>query len=133
MNTIAPLSLSPVIHEKPATRPTWSPHAVLGYYIRSAFDHYRCYTVYIVKTRKERISDTVVFFPEKVFMPIASFTDLAIAAGRDLTQALLNPAPATAMAMQDSEIEALKQLADIFTLLSCPTSEGGHPSCTARS
>jgi hypothetical protein len=87
----------------------------LGFYIGPAFDHYRCYTVYIVETRSERISDTVEFFPEKVFMPIPSSTDLAIAAARDLTNALLNPTPATAVAMKDSELEVLKQLAEIFT------------------
>jgi hypothetical protein len=86
-----------LVHEKPKTRESWAPHAVAGYYIGPALDHYRCYTVYIVETKRERISDTVDFFPENAFMPIASSTDLAIAATHDLTNALLNPTPATAV------------------------------------
>jgi hypothetical protein len=112
---LAPPGTRVLVHEKTSNRETWSPHAVSGYYIGPAFAHYRCYTVYIVETRKERISDTVKFFPQKAFMPIASSTDLAIAAARDLTDALLNPAPATPIAMQDSERQILTQLAEIFT------------------
>jgi hypothetical protein len=106
---LAPPGTRVLVHEKPSNRETWSPHAATGYYIGPAFEHYRCYTVYIVETRKERIADTVELFPEKAFLPIASSTDLAIAAARDQTHALLNPAPATPIAMQDSERQILTQ------------------------
>jgi hypothetical protein len=64
---LAPPGTRVLVHKKPSTRETWSPHAVKGYYISPALGHYRCYTVYIVETRRERISGNVEWFPENVF------------------------------------------------------------------
>jgi hypothetical protein len=51
--------------------------------------HYRCYRVWIWETTRERIADTLAWFPSKVTMPTASSTDAAVTAARDLIQALL--------------------------------------------
>jgi hypothetical protein len=37
-------------------------HGQDGWYIGPALEHYRCYTVYITKTRGDRIVETVEFF-----------------------------------------------------------------------
>jgi hypothetical protein len=74
-------------------------------------DHYRCFTVFIIETKRERISDTLAWFPKNVLMPVAPSLDLATAAARDLTNALLHPSPASAIArVSNSQIDTLKQL-----------------------
>jgi len=92
---LAPPGTRVLVHEKPSLRGTLSPHAVDGWYLGPATLHYRCYQVWILETTSERIADTVVWFPTKVSMPNSSSTDAAIAAARDLTNALLQPSPAS--------------------------------------
>jgi hypothetical protein len=62
---MAPLGTIIIAHETPNRRRTWDPHGQDGWYLGSALEHYRCYTVYITKTRGDRIVETVDFFPEK--------------------------------------------------------------------
>jgi hypothetical protein len=59
---MAPPGTRIIAHETPSRRRTWEPHGQDGWYIGLALEHYRCYTVYINKTRKERIVKTVDFF-----------------------------------------------------------------------
>jgi hypothetical protein len=60
-----------IAHETPSTRRTWAPHGQDGWYIGPALEHYRCYTVYINKTRGNRIVETVEFFPEEINLTIS--------------------------------------------------------------
>jgi hypothetical protein len=60
---MAPPGTRIIAHETPNRRRTWAPHGQDGWYIGPALEHYRCYTVYITKTRRERIVETVDFFP----------------------------------------------------------------------
>jgi hypothetical protein len=55
------------VHETPSRRRTWAPHGQDGWYIGPALEHYRCYTVYITKTRGDIIVETVDFFRKKSF------------------------------------------------------------------
>jgi hypothetical protein len=66
-----------IAHETPNRRRTWAPHGQDGWYIGPALEHYRCYTVYITKTRGERIVETVGFSPEKFTLPFPSAQDLS--------------------------------------------------------
>jgi hypothetical protein len=50
-----------IAHEPPGRIITWAPHGQDGWYIGPALEHYRCYTVYITKTRSNRIVETVDF------------------------------------------------------------------------
>ena len=112
---LAPPGTRLLVHEKPAVRGTWAPHAVDGWYLGPAMKHYRCYRVWIWETAAERIAETVVWMPSKVKMPTASSTDAATAAARDLIHALRNPSPSSPLApTSDSQVAALKQLAEIF-------------------
>jgi hypothetical protein len=61
--------VSYIAHEEPQQRAIWDPHAVDGWYLGPAPDHYRCYRVHINKTKANRIVDTVELFPAKVNMP----------------------------------------------------------------
>jgi hypothetical protein len=48
---MAPPGTRIIAHETPGRRRTWAPHGQDGWYIGPALEHYRCYTVYITKTR----------------------------------------------------------------------------------
>jgi hypothetical protein len=61
---MAPPGTRIIVHETPNRRITWAPHCQDGWYIEPPLEHYRCYTVYINKTRGERVVETVEFFPE---------------------------------------------------------------------
>jgi len=50
---IAPPGVRVLIHEKPAVRGTWAPHAVEGWYLGPALNSYHCYTVWSKDTRAQ--------------------------------------------------------------------------------
>jgi hypothetical protein len=74
---MAPPGTRITAHETPGRRKTWAPHGQDGWYIGPALEHYRCYTVYITKTRSSRIVETVEFFPHQFKMTFPSSSDLA--------------------------------------------------------
>jgi hypothetical protein len=112
---MAPPGTIIIAHETPSRRRTWAPHGQDGWYIGPALEHYRCYTVYINKTRGERVVKTVVFFPEKFKLPFLSTQELASQAAKELTHALLHPQSAGPFCkVGDEQTLALKRLADIF-------------------
>ena len=112
---LAPPGTRIVAYETPSRRATWAPHGVDGYYIGHAPEHYRCYKVYITKTRCERTVETVEFFLEDNPLPFLSSQDVATEAAQRLTHALMNPAPAGPFSqVGDEQQAALKKLAAIF-------------------
>jgi hypothetical protein len=112
---MAPPGTRSIDHETPGRRRTWAPHGQDGWYIGPAMEHYRCYTVYITKTRSNRIVKTVEFFPHKFTLPFPSSHNLATQAAEDLTHALLNPQPAGPFCqVGDEQAIALRRLANIF-------------------
>ena len=129
---LGPPGTKVLVHEKPNNRETWAPHAVDGWYLGPAMNHYRCFRVWINSTQAERITDTLTWFPSKVLMSTASSSDAAIAAANDLTHALLNPSPASALSpLSDSQRHALLQLKDIFVhQTTTPTIPPGFPALT---
>ena len=50
---LAMLGCKTITQEKPHQRKTWAPHAVDGWYIGPAMDHFCCYKVYISQTQAE--------------------------------------------------------------------------------
>jgi hypothetical protein len=104
-----------IAHETPNRRRTWAPHGQYGWYIGPALERYRCYTVYITKTRGERAVEKFDFFPDNFRLPFPSTQDLATKAAAELTHALLHPQPAGPLCQfGDEQTLALKCLADIF-------------------
>jgi hypothetical protein len=61
---MAPPGTRIIAHQTPNRRRTWAPHGQDGWYIGPALEHYRCCTVYISKTRSERVVETVDFPPQ---------------------------------------------------------------------
>jgi hypothetical protein len=118
---LAPPGVRVLVHEKPAMRGTWAPHAVEGWYLGPAMHHYRCYRVWIWETKSERISDTLAWYPTKAMMPATSSTDEALAAAKDLLQALLHPTTAGQVnPLSESQRSALHELATIFADINSP-------------
>jgi hypothetical protein len=94
---------------------TWAPHGQDGWYIGPALEHYRCYTVYVTKTRSNRIVETVDFFSHKFELTFPSSSELVTQAAADLTHALSNPQPAGPFCQVGNEQAiALRRLAIIF-------------------
>jgi len=54
-----------LVYETPTTRTTFTPHAINGWYIGHAPKHYRCFRVYIPKTREEHIARSMNFPPHQ--------------------------------------------------------------------
>jgi hypothetical protein len=90
---LAPIGTRTVVHQRTTQqgRTTFADHGVIGWSIGPAMNHYRHWTFYIPKTRGTRVSDTVVFLPEKYTMPATASSDRATAAIEELTEALKNP------------------------------------------
>jgi hypothetical protein len=111
---MAPPGTRIIAHETPGRRRTWAPHGQDGWYIGPALEHYRCYTVYITKTRENRIVETVEFSPQKFILPFPASHNLATQAAADLTHALLHPQPADPFyQVGDEQTIALRRLAHI--------------------
>jgi hypothetical protein len=74
---MAPPGTRIIVHETPGSRRTCAPHGQDGWYIGPTLEHYRCYTIYVNKTRGERIVETVDFFPGTFKLPFPSTKELA--------------------------------------------------------
>jgi hypothetical protein len=112
---LAPPGTKILIHEKPKQRRSWDPHDVEGWYLGPATNRYRCYRVYVNKTRAERITDTVEFFPQEIDMTFPTPTKIAIEATKELIHTLSNPIPSTPFARQPfNRKQAIQTIADIF-------------------
>eukprot|EP00957_Ditylum_brightwellii_P030496 2309579-Ditylum_brightwellii.AAC.1 len=58
-----------IVHEKPKVCKSWAAHGVDGWYVGPAPHQYHCYRCRITTTNRDRIADTVEFFPKYVNMP----------------------------------------------------------------
>jgi hypothetical protein len=112
---MAPPGTIIIAHETPNHRRTWATHGQDGWYIGPALEHYRCYRVYMNKTRSERVVNTVDLYPTEVKVIFPSSKDLATEAVTKLTYALANPQPAGPFdQVGDDQLITLKKLAAIF-------------------
>lgn len=119
---MAPLGTKVMIHIPSQTRQKNAPHAVKGWYLGPAMNHYRCYRVFADDTKAERTIDTVSFHPTHTPMPKTSSIDAASAAATDLINALRNPTPASPLAGIDpTKLSALRELAVIFQSSTTPS------------
>jgi hypothetical protein len=90
---LVPIGTRTVVHQRTTQqgRLFFADYGVIGWSIGPAMNHYRHWTFYIPKTRDTRVSDTVVFLPEKYTMPTTASSDRAPAAIEELTEVLKNP------------------------------------------
>eukprot|EP00957_Ditylum_brightwellii_P211140 15365803-Ditylum_brightwellii.AAC.1 len=122
---IAPFGIEVTVHETANQKATWGLSGVKGWYIRPTFEHYQCYKVYIPVTKGEHIAITVDFYPQSSKLQHISAAEAATHAERDLTAAIngryIN---APFAAIGDSQLYAIKQLANIFQKLTHGNSPG---------
>ena len=86
---------------KAEQRLTWSPHAFPAWYIGPALEHYRCYTVWNIKTRHPCHVNQLIWFPPKPFPKLTS-ADLLRATIEDLRTILLSPPTETYIGNMDT-------------------------------
>ena len=111
---LAPPGTRVLAHEKPQQRKTWAPHGVDGWYIGPALEHYRCITCYIPSTGKERIVDTVQWFPHVVPIPAASTDDYLRQAAADIIALLDTRQQHPTLATDPSTASIVRQVADLL-------------------
>ena len=103
--TSMPLQLPPpgikvLAHAKSIVRQTWDTHAFEAWYTGPALEHYRCHTVWAIKTRQARIVNQLVWFPTRNFPKLTS-EDLLRATIEDLKVILMNPPTETYVGHMD--------------------------------
>jgi len=114
-NPIAPPGIKVLAHLKPDQRSTWAFHATPAWYIGPALEHYRCYKVWIIATRQERIVNTLTWLPTKITMPTATPEEMIEAVLQDLKTILEQPPTDTLIAtLPPTKLQQLQQLIDIF-------------------
>ena len=85
---LEPLGCDVQAHKKSDKRITWDPHSCNGWNVGTSMDNHRCFTVWIKKTREERVTDTVFFKHKYLTNPKVTPEDKVMAAAQILTQAM---------------------------------------------
>jgi hypothetical protein len=112
---LAPPGTKVIINEKPQQRKTWDPHGTEGWYLGPAMEHYRCHRVFTNKTKAERITDTVKFFPQHTTVPRMSTDEIAIQAAEDLIGAINQPITKTPICpIGDKQMKAIRKISDLY-------------------
>ena len=108
---LAPPGCLILAHKRAQERATWADHGVKGYFIGPAKHHYRNNRVYIPKTRGERTTDTIEFFPEHIQMSQISSEDRLASATEDLITVPKKPHPPTLFLDQGTKTnDAIRKL-----------------------
>ena len=81
---IAPPGTKIQVQIKSGVRGSWSFHSEDGWYVGRSPHHYRCVTCYIPSTHRERIADTVTFFPTVIPFPKVKLDDFLRQATSDI-------------------------------------------------
>ena len=102
--------------ESTQTRKTFAPHGMQAWYVCPKLEHYRCYKVYVPKTRAERIFDTVSFHPHLCKSPVLQPIEKEFIVANKLTSALKNLEKQNApqYSKENKTIQALETLSNIF-------------------
>ena len=76
------------MHVVPDVRETFAPHSVSGYHLGTSLEHYRCYKIWVKKTRSEQIGNAVFFKHKYLTMPTITNADALLIAAKDKSTAL---------------------------------------------
>ena len=115
---LAPPGCQTIVYESPDHRASWNDKGVEAWYLGPAMSHYRCHTVYVPKSRAERIARTVDFFPHDCAAPQASPLDNATRAADALTSALKgHQQKSPFQAPGNTQYQAIVALSKIFSQL----------------
>ena len=72
---IGPLGCLVVAFNPADGRDSFAQHGTIAYYVAPAFEHYRCYTVYVPATKETRIVETLSWHPVGLREPGATWED----------------------------------------------------------
>ena len=92
-----------------ATRQSWAPHGLLGFYLGPALQHYKSFRTYIVSTRGFRISDSLSWHPEKLHLPGSTTAEIIFYTAEKLLNELSSHS--------DTDTTVLEQLANDMHIL----------------
>jgi len=93
-NQFVPIGCRVEVHVKPDNQRTWELHCESEFSVGTSMEHYRCYKVYISRTRAIRVSDQVHFQHKYITNPAISPKSHVVAAAQQLTIALKGNIPA---------------------------------------
>ena len=113
---LVPPGTKVVSHSKPGNRTSWSYNGEEGWTVAPAIQHYRCIKCFFPKTRTERVTDTVVFFPHDIDFPKVDLDDFLQQATQDIITILTNPTSSTTVSLKagDTTRNALLELATML-------------------
>ena len=109
---MGPIGCRVIAHETPDQRKTWAPHAIDGFYLGPATEHYRCHRIYVPQSKSERIVETIQFYPKMCETPTLSTQENTVIAAHTLADALSKPNATNDLDLKT--MAAIKQLAGIF-------------------
>ena len=72
------------MHVNPTQQKSWDPHGLNAWNIGHSMEHYRCYKVYVSKTKVERITNTLTFKPHLIPVQHFSLADNLITAAQEI-------------------------------------------------
>ena len=132
---LAPPGIRVLIHEKPDNRPSWGVHGEDAWYIGPAIDSYRCYKTWVWKTKSERISDTITWFPHYVKMPTAGPLEILATIASDIQELLTNKTAQSPLSpFSQTQTQALKNFSSAFQHpVSTPTEQNHSNTPTTTS
>ena len=93
-------------------------HCESGFRFGTSMEHYRCYKIYVSRTRAIRISDQVHFEHKYITNPEISPKSHVVATAQQLTIALKGNIPAG-----NKTLEGLKKLSEIFNKIATAKAE----------
>ena len=70
--------------------------------------------MFVNKSKSEQVTDTLELFPQKVPMPCATTTDVAIQATAEIIRILQQPDAIQVSKVGTNQIDAIKELTAIF-------------------
>ena len=108
-NLFAPIGCRVEVYIKPDNQGTWEMHFESGFSVSTSMEHYRCYKVYVSRTKAIRVSDQVHFQHKYITNPAISPKSHVVAAAQQLTIALKGNIPAG-----NETLDGLKKLSKIF-------------------
>ena len=100
-----------LIQEPTKSRSFWGFHTVPCYYVGPALYHYRCFTVFPIKTRSIRQCETVEFRHDIITVPVVTPEDKVVNAISKLKQELAAiPSPSS-----NNQLTAIERLQTMFS------------------
>ena len=88
---LAPPGIKILIHNKTDKRESWGMRSTEGFYVGPALSHYRCITGFKMDSRREVVTDTVTFVPNKIPVPSMNINDYLHRALDDVIDILHHP------------------------------------------